>query len=140
MNPDSGLKVLVVDDNMVNRVSMEKIMSEFGSVESKKSGQEAVYAFETNLQFGRNYDLVLLDIIMPDIDGLKVLQKMRAIEKEYELSAKERAKIFMVTSHAHKDIVLSSLKIGCDDYIVKPLQREIIVEKLLEFGFKINNA
>lgn len=132
------MKVLIVDDNLVNRTSMERIMEEFGTVESQKSGRKAVLAFETNLQFSRNYDIVLLDIVMPDMDGLKVLQKMRSIEKVYQVPERERAKIIMVTSHSHKDIVLSSLKMGCDDYIVKPFQRGIIIEKLLGFGFDIS--
>ncbi len=128
------MKTLVVDDNLVNRTSIEKIMEKIGEVEIAESGKDAIDLFELCLIHGNPFDLVLLDIVMPEMDGITVLKNLRHIEEAKKIKEKDRVKIVMVTSHAHKDIVMTAMKVGCDGYIVKPFERTIIIEKLKELN------
>lgn len=126
------MKTLVVDDNIVNRVSMKNIMSELGQAEEAANGQEAIEAFRVHHEHTKSFDLVLLDIMMPGIDGIKVLKAIRDIERVNNIPTEERARVLMVTSHAHKNIVMAAMKTGCDGYIIKPFRRDVIIQKLKE--------
>jgi two-component system chemotaxis response regulator CheY len=131
------MKTLIVDDNIVNRSSIQKVIEDMGVNESAVNGQDAIEMFKLHLVHSRPFDLVLLDIVMPGMDGIKVLKALRDIEDEHKVKQSNRSKILMVTSHSHKDVVLAALKSGCDGYIVKPFRRDVLVKKLKELNMSI---
>ena len=131
------MKTLIVDDNIVNRSSIQKIIEDLGPNESAINGQDAIDMFKLHLNHSEPFDLVLLDIVMPGMDGIKVLKKLRELEKQFALPPEKRARIVMVTSHSHKDVVLAALQSGCDGYIVKPLRRDVVIKKLKELNMEI---
>ncbi len=126
------MKILVVDDEFISRKKLEVIMQNFGFCETAKSGDEAVRLFEGALESNRPFDVIALDISMPDLGGLGVLEKVREIEKTRNLSLEESVKIIMVTSRSDKESVLSSMNGGCNEYIVKPFNWKIIFSKLIK--------
>ena len=132
------IKTLVVDDNIVNRVSIQKIMQELGENEAVNGGREAIDLFTLHLIHSKPFDLILLDIMMPGMDGIKVLKAIRQIEKDNHVAPESRSKILMVTSHSHKDVVLRAMKMGCDGYIVKPFRRDVIIKKLKELKMTVS--
>ncbi len=129
------MKILVVDDEIVSRKKMEKIMVEFGECHTAESGISAVEAFNEAWSMGIPFDLVSLDITMPDIDGIEVLTQIRRIENEKALAQSHRVKVMMVTTHSDKNIVVESMNAGCNNYIVKPFDRERVVSKLNTLGY-----
>lgn len=131
------MKTLIVDDNIANRVSMQKIMAEMGENRALGNGFDAINDFEANLFLRDPYDLILLDIVMPDINGVKVLNQIRKIEEENNIPKENRVKILMVTSHSQKDIIVTCLKAGCNGYIVKPFKRDVIIKKLFDLDLPI---
>ncbi len=132
------MKILIVDDELVSRKKMEKIMGNFGECEVAENGQWATAAFKTAYQSGTPFDLVTLDVEMPGKDGTEVLFELREIEEEFVVPRHLQAKVLMVTAHSDKDTVITSIQAGCDDYVVKPFNRETVVEKLNKLGFKVN--
>jgi len=80
------------------------------------------------------FDLITLDVSMPEMDGTEVLYIIREIEKTMKIPKENQVKILMVTSHSDKDTVIASVQAGCDDYIVKPFDREVIINKLKKIG------
>ncbi len=126
------MKTLVVDDNIMNRESMQAIMKPFGQVRASSNGHEALDFFKRAIEMGNPFDIVLLDIAMPEISGLEVLVQIRQIEDENIVPEKKQAKVLMVTSHSQKDLVIASKNSGCDGYIIKPFKSEVILKKLKE--------
>ncbi len=123
------MRILVVDDELVSRKKMIKIVSDFGQTEGVKNGKAAISAVKTALEDWKLYNLVTLDISMPDISGTEVLSAIREMEDDRGLEAEERAKILMVTSHS--DIETVKACVGkCDGYVIKPFNKEVMVEKL----------
>ncbi len=129
------INVLCVDDDAVSLNKMTAIMEELGDCQQSGTGKEAVAAFFKWMEAGHVFDLVTLDISLPDMEGIDVLRILRKIETDKGIAADKRAKIIMVTSHADKGRVLASLKAGCNDYIVKPFDVNILIEKIEKFGF-----
>lgn len=132
------MKILVVDDEIVSRKKMEKIMEDFGECRVVDSGTAAVDSFNEAWSFGIPYDLILLDISMPDMSGIEVLNKIRQMEKEKALAKSHCVKIMMVTTHSDKEIVVDCMKSGCNNYIVKPFDRDRVLDKLSSIGYSFN--
>ncbi len=108
---------------------MIKILSDFGQTEGVKNGKAAIAAVKTALEDWKLYNLITLDISMPDISGTEVLSAIREMEDERGLEAEEKSKILMVTSHS--DIETVKACVGkCDGYVIKPFNKEVMVEKL----------
>ena len=131
------MKTLVVDDELVSRKKMQKIMESLGECKAVETGSAAIAAFRKALESGMPFDLITLDIAMPEMDGTELLYTIREIEKEKKIPREKQIKILMVTSHSDKDTVITSIQAGCDDYIVKPFDREVIIKKLEKIGFRV---
>jgi two-component system chemotaxis response regulator CheY len=131
------MKCLVVDDDGVSLNKMQKILGEFGDCVLAESGKDAIVEFNHAWDLGVPFDLVSLDISMPDITGVDVLIAIRGIEKDKGLPRERQTKVMMVTATADQDVVVGSVKAGCDNYIVKPFDRTRVVEKLKVLGFKV---
>jgi CheY-like chemotaxis protein len=131
------MRILVVDDDMVSRKKMEVILQEFGDCFLAESGQDAIRVFREASAKDVPFDLISLDISMPDIDGIEVLKQIRQLEKDLDLPPKRQARVMMVSSHADQDLVLGSVAAGCNNYIVKPFERAKVVEKLRTLGFNV---
>lgn len=131
------MKILVVDDELVSRKKMHKIMEQAGECESYETGAEAFEAFKRAMEEGNPFHLISLDIVMPDMSGIDVLTKIRAFEDTRKIDRPDRVKIMMVTSHSDQENVVASLKAGCNNYIVKPFDRERVFAKLATLGFQI---
>lgn len=129
------MKALVVDDELVSRKKLQKIMESLGECEAVESGSAAIAAFQKALENGMPFDLITLDVLMPKMDGTEVLYTIREIEKEKKIPKEKQVKILMVTSHSDKDTIITCIQAGCDDYIVKPFDREAVFKKLGKLGF-----
>ena len=129
------MKILVVDDEYVSRNKMQLLMRGFGECVSVESGTAALDAFKKAWESWTPFDVMSLDISMPDMQGSEVLAKVKQIEKEKNVPEDKRIKIIMVTAKADKDSVINCKKTGCDDYIVKPFELETVIRKMGALGY-----
>src|SRR3954447_6771022 len=108
-------KVLVIDDEEAIREGLEMLLlSEGYSVELAQNGTEGIQKIES-----RPYDLVLLDLMMPDISGMQVLSEVRERDRE--------TPIFMITAYGSVEAAVRALKLGANDYFSKPWDNEKLV-------------
>ena len=107
------LKVLVVDDSLIIRKKITKLVTQLGHevVNGAKNGQEAIDNYNS-----MNPDLVTMDITMPDMDGIEAVSHI--------IKADPEAKIIMVTSHGQEDMVIKSIKAGAVGYMLKPVTQD----------------
>ncbi len=121
--------VLVIDDEQLVRWSIEKLLSKDGhEVVSAGTGSEGILRLKENIP-----DIVLLDMKLPDIEGLEVL---RTIKKE-----NSELPVIMITAFGSIDSAINAIKTGAFDYIVKPFDAEklkLTVSRALEL-FKLKN-
>ncbi len=113
-------RVLVADDDRLNRTLLELLLTRGGCfVDLVSNGREALAAVH-----GNRYDLVLLDIEMPETDGLEAIRRIR----EQELASGEHRKIIAVTANALPADRQNCLDAGADDYLCKPFTAESLLE------------
>jgi len=85
------MKILIVDDEFVSRKKMHKIVQNFGKCKVVDSGKAAISAFKTAWESWTPFDLITLDVSMPEMDGIEVVYKIREIEKENKVGAGGKA-------------------------------------------------
>ncbi len=128
------MRILIVDDNASGREMMQNQMNSYGECELAESGGAAIIAFEKARDDMEPFDLIMLDISMPEMDGVEVLLKIRDMENKQKYTKQKRAKVMMVTASADKDTVARCIDAGCDSYVVKPLDKQDIINKLQALG------
>lgn len=128
------MRILSADDEQVSRILMERIMSSYGECVAVDGGKAALAAFKAAKEQGKPFDLVTLDISMPDMDGLDVLYEIRDIEKNKNAPVDKKCVIIMVTASADKDTIVTAVQAGCNDYIAKPIDRDTVLKKLIKVG------
>ena len=127
------MKSLIVDDVLIIRNMLERILKQYGGCDVAPNGAEAIQKFENNLK-NNPYDLICLDIMMPNTDGLKVVETVREMEEKNSITDSAKVKIVMITAMSEMDFVNSALKMGCDDYIIKPVNNQVLLKKLKKLG------
>lgn len=131
------MKILIAEDDRVSRVFLEKFMSDYGVCDVAADGMEALDLFMESMKKKEPYDLACLDIMMPKVDGIKVI---RTMEKQQSIATAERVRIIMMTALADVDYVDQAFALGCDAYASKPIDTDKVEEVLAKLGFDKNGA
>ncbi len=131
------MRVLVVEDDFISRRLLCRYLQAHGECDVAVNGNEAVGAFKQVLLSKQHYDLVCLDIMMPGMDGQETLKRLRALEKEHDVSDTERSRVIMTTALEDHDNVMAAFSNACDGYVVKPIEKRKFLETLQEIGLEI---
>jgi len=131
------MKSLIVEDDPVSRYLMGSILSPFGPVKTAVDGEEGVQMYLLAFEEGVPFDVVMLDIMLPKLDGKNVLERIREIESSETVVEHGRTKIIMTTALSHSDETILHYRDYYDGYIEKPLDREIVVCELRKMGFDV---
>lgn len=116
----SSVRVLLVDDETGFSATLGKRLTRRGlEIRAVESGKKALEALEEG-----EFDVVLLDIKMAGMDGIKTLSEVKRLHPLVE--------VVMLTAHANTDIVISSLAMGAFDYLMKPIDVDKLLLKIEE--------
>ena len=117
---DSPGRLLVVDDNEMNRDMLSRRLSRRKhTVITAENGQQALDLVEKE-----SFDVILLDVMMPGISGIEVLKLIRQSYSASELP------VIMVTAKGDSEDVVKALKLGANDYVIKPLDFPIVLARV----------
>ncbi len=130
----SGLKILIVEDDFVCRKLLQMCLSEFGDCFIAVNGQEAVEAVGSAYDEGYPYDLICLDIRMPEMDGQEALRAIRRIEHERGIAGLDCIKVIMTTGLDDSGNIIGAFKTGCEAYIVKPVEKDKLFKEMEKLG------
>jgi CheY-like chemotaxis protein len=116
----SSLSILVVEDNTINlRLITAALVRAGHKVDSAPDGSVALVKYDQN-----SYDVILMDIMMPVMDGLTATREIRRLEKEKNVAADKRIKIIAITANAFEDDRNKFFEAGMDFYMNKPVEIE----------------
>lgn len=136
MNPEDhknpfesiSLSILVVEDNIINQRLIMAALARLGhKVDSAADGLIAVDKYKEN-----EYDAILMDIMMPNMDGITACKLIREMEKERIAKGAKRMKIIAVTANAYEDDRDTILDAGMDDMMNKPINVEELQQMLTQ--------
>ncbi|OGI07510.1 MAG: hypothetical protein A2Y40_07290 [Candidatus Margulisbacteria bacterium GWF2_35_9] len=128
------MKIMVVDDDETSVEMICAILSKYGTCDKYYEGLKAVNAFERSLEENKPYDLVTLDLAMPEMNGIEVLAGMRDLELDYGVDLLDQSNIIMITILNEPIAYNAAQAAECTDYIVKPLNKERLLNRLRILG------
>ena len=125
------MRILLAEDNIVNQKLAQMILTKAGyHVEVANNGKEAV---EKYTQSPEDFDLIFMDIQMPEMNGMEATKAIRRYEEQ---SATHHISIVTMTANAMKGDRETYLEAGMDDYITKPIKRELVFESIEKWVFR----
>lgn len=110
-------KVLIVEDSSLNQVIMENILKNDYEIHKVSNGQDALIWLRRE---ANNVDVILLDLIMPVMDGISLLEQMRASD------TMKKIPVIVVSGQENRDVSLSAIRAGAADYVTKPVDPSIL--------------
>jgi PAS domain S-box-containing protein len=124
---EAGTRVLLVEDNPENLILLQAYLNKFPlSLDFASNGVEAI---EKRKQ--ASYDLILMDIQMPIMDGYTATREIRAWETEHQAS---RVPIVALTAHALSGASTESMEAGCDGHVTKPVEQSELIEAIAKYA------
>jgi len=117
---EDSLRILLVDDSATARAQLAQLLTELGhepqAMASAREAAEAVSSGEIAP------DVVICDLVMPDMDGLELLAEMRRHDQD--------TPFILVTAYASLESAVEALRLGADDYLHRPVERHILAHRL----------
>ena len=128
------MKVLVVEDDFTSRKILQNVLSRYGECDVAVNGKEAVTAFKAAHLEGKPYDLICLDIMMPEMDGFEALSKIREVEAGFGLHGLSGVKVVMTTALGDYDSIMKSFRAQCEAYLIKPIDHAKLIKQIKDMG------
>lgn len=119
------MKILIVDDSKMQRHCLQLILKNLGFIDIVSA--DSVIQAKREL-ITQNFGLILSDMHMPEEDGLALLKFVKAMPKLSTIP------FIMITGDSDKQLVIKSVKSGISDYISKPVDKEILAQKMINLG------
>jgi len=125
---NSDKSIMLVEDNKLNQRLMESSLRRFGfHIELASNGLEAVEKYQAD---PHKYSLIIMDIMMPVMDGLEATRQIRTFEQMNDL----RIPIIALTANTFNADRERCLSYGMDDYLAKPLDMELLAQSFRSLG------
>jgi two-component system chemotaxis response regulator CheY len=119
---------------MSSRRFLLKFFSNHGECDVVVDGLEALDAYLISIKDGNPYGLICLDIMMPKVNGVKVLKAIRDLETQKGILPEKRSKIIIITVLAESQLVKNAFEIGCEAYVTKPIDIQKLSDVTREIG------
>ncbi len=132
---ENYMKVLIVEDDLVSAKFLSSTLSPIGEIKVAKNGREGYESFCDALENGVPFDLIFLDVMMPEVDGHEALDAIRSFETDHGVPSGSEVKVVMTTALNDAQNIYVAHSSGCTDYLVKPLSKERIYKALRKFGY-----
>lgn len=125
------MKILIVEDDFTSRRLLQLFLAPLGQCDIAVNGREAVDAFMLAMRERAPYNIICLDIMMPEMDGQTALKNIRRIEQEWGVAPRDEVKVIMTTAlDTPKDVIEAYYRSGCTSYLVKPIDRQALIREV----------
>lgn len=132
--PAGDLRFLIVDDDRLCREFLRDLLAPLGQCDVVVDGHEAIRAVRLAIDERAPYDLITLDIMMPQMDGHETLEALRAIEHQHGLEGLSGTKVIMTTALSDSKHCIRAFREGCEAYITKPLHEAELFAKMRDLN------
>lgn len=125
------MRVLIVDDDFYSRSFLEYILHPYGACDVAENGEEAVMSFQRALREGKPYDLICMDLRMPEIDGSTAMREIRDVEKDHGVAKTCRAKIIITSVLEDAEDTHNAMFLGdATAFLQKPIEEKALLTEL----------
>lgn len=126
------MKILIVDDEMAALTKMKVLLAPFGECVLSTNAQQALRKCSKAIEGNVPFDLITIDIQLGTTSGHELLEQIKLMEQQQNVAA---AKKVMVTASGTKENLVKAYAKGCDGFLVKPVKRDDLEQKMLAMGY-----
>ncbi|WP_285905416.1 response regulator [Pseudodesulfovibrio pelocollis] len=125
------MRILIVDDDESIGLYLQTVLAPFARCDGASSGEDGLLLFRQAHDHGRPYDVVMMDILMPGMDGHEAAETMRALEADMGIASRDAFKLVMITSLVDDaNVTRAFFKAHATCYLVKPFDKESVLDEL----------
>ena len=129
------MRALIVDDDFYSRNMIHEILRQVARCDIAVNGEEAIEAFKRGLSDSDPYNLICLDLLMPEMDGQQALREIRSLEKEHNVNPQQEAKVVVTTMLADEKETHDAFFLGgATSYLVKPIDEAKLMDEIKSLG------
>ncbi|NQV32147.1 MAG: response regulator [Phycisphaeraceae bacterium] len=128
--PSVARRILIVEDDFASFKVLQEYLNDYGECCFATDGPDAVAAFKDALKQGRPYDLICLDIMLPNMDGHRALEEIHQIERTHGIPPERSVKVIMTTAIDDSEVIAQAFNEGCKAYLVKPITTDRIYHEM----------
>lgn len=130
---DKPLRILLAEDDFACRLLLQTFLARYGECHIAVNGKEAVEAFRISMEQEQPYDMICMDIMMPEMDGREAVRRIRAIEEDHGILSTSGAKVIMTTTVEDVKEVILCFQELCDAYLMKPIDLAELVGQMKRY-------
>ena len=108
----------------------QKLLEAYGVCDAVSNGKEGIERYMKSRMDTKPYDVIFLDIMMPEMNGQETLRKIREWEKKENINGSDAVKVIMLTALDDKNNIMEAFRSQCEGYMVKPIDRKKIIAQL----------
>ena len=129
------MKFLIADDDLISRNVLKKFLTPYGECNIVVDGKEAIEAFSEAIKKSEPYDLICMDIMMPNMDGMQAVKEIREMEKEIGTVISDGVKVIIISAVENPKTIFETVyKEGSFGYLYKPVSKADLKEELRSLG------
>ncbi|MDA8139483.1 MAG: response regulator [Desulfobacteraceae bacterium] len=126
------MKILIIDDEMAALTKMKALLAPYGDCTLCTNAAQALQLCTKSIKAGVAFELITIDIQLGDANGNDLLEKINQLELQERAPA---AKKLMVTASGTKENLVMAYSKGCNGFLVKPVKRDALEQKMLSLGY-----
>lgn len=129
------MKCLIVDDDQLGRELIAEYLGDLAAFDMATNGREAVEHYQAAIESGSPYDLIILDIIMPEMNGHEAAKTIRRMEQEKKIQPDKGVNIIVLSAlNTPKDVIETYVSAQSAAHLIKPVTREKLLLTLNKLG------
>lgn len=125
------MKILIIDDEITALTKMKALMSAYGDCTMTTHAEQALRLFEAAIEQHSPFELVFIDIQLSQTSGFAILESLTQMETQADAATSIK---IMITASGTKANLVKAYTGGCDGFLVKPVKRDVLEEKLHDLG------
>jgi len=130
-----NVRALIIEDDETSRLLLTKILEPYAEIATAEDGEDGFEQFSNALESDEPFDVILLDLNMPRVDGHAVFTAIRELEEEFGRVGADGVKVIITTSIDEPKSIYEAKGKGCSAYLTKPLQRQQLLEEFRRLNF-----
>lgn len=132
------MKFLIIEDDNITSMVLQELLNEFGESDLAEDGLIGLELIEKKLKNNENYDVVYLDIMLPQRSGQDILTDIRDLDLKYNKNNLNQTKVIMSTALDDYNNIKTAFNNSCEAYIVKPFDKDKIMKALIDLELIYN--
>jgi two-component system chemotaxis response regulator CheY len=128
------IRILVLEDDPVSGKLITNYLEPYGDCDLVTDGKSAVEFFQKAIQTDDRYQLIFVDIMVPEIQGHDVVRMIREMEQNENIPFEKRAKVIITSSLSDAENIIESFKAAGDSYLIKPIRKTKLINEIKSLG------